>query len=163
MQAAPGDLIFNGKDCAHEFINKSADSYLAVLVVSSPPFNGNLYIRPDDKRASVCEKRDFARLTDIDPDVAGGSKDMSTKRLDLFQGRKTAVIQIAAGNNLDVKAGPAFAFFVVSGAGSLRSGEQEGVDLAASRLVIVRKGADAVIQAGKDAPLSILGIALSAQ
>lgn len=51
-QLAPGDVVVSTKHSRHEFGNGENDKYLAALVVATPRFEGNLYVRESAPRGS---------------------------------------------------------------------------------------------------------------
>jgi mannose-6-phosphate isomerase-like protein (cupin superfamily) len=48
-QFGPGDVVHAPPWCAHEWVNLSRERVLAVLVFSSPPWLGNLYVTADER------------------------------------------------------------------------------------------------------------------
>jgi quercetin dioxygenase-like cupin family protein len=123
---APGDVVLSTKGSRHEIGNRGATEYLAALVVATPRFDGNLYVRESTPRGNG--------QSTVLP-ASGQRPDSPTIPFAPW----TEVTRHVASNPTSLPANGTLALYVRQGAGTLAEpGTTDAVRLAAPQLVITR-------------------------
>ncbi len=90
--AEKGGFFFASQGNAHEFINISADEILACLVIHSPPFHGNYFVRESSIKKSPAAT--YENLVSIgDSMIGAGENEVAIKKIDAFSNVETSLVR----------------------------------------------------------------------
>jgi hypothetical protein len=150
---APGAVVGSPTFCAHEWVNPALDRMQANLVISAPPFDGNLFVKPGDARLGPGAPRV------IDPDEALAALRGAHQRVLLLDqlpslARRLRVVTADESAPIALGApGSPTIVCVLRGQGAL---DVDGVTLAPQRLLRLPAGVIAQARARAGAPLALL-------
>lgn len=158
LEAIPGDFMSHPIKNGHEYSNPSADNYLATLVIATPTFIGNLYIRDDDAALLDGTKGETWHLSLMDPAIQSGNTPFTSKKIDALKNTLSEQMQISGEHKTVCK--NVNVFYVTAGQGML-SGGQESVELKPGQLVMVTPGHEVTLLAKPGSPLAVLHVEFS--
>jgi quercetin dioxygenase-like cupin family protein len=137
---APGDVVISTKGSRHEIGNRDSDEYLAALVIATPRFEGNLYVRESTPEGNG--------QSTVLP-ASGRQPDSS----DILFAPWADVTRHIAKEPVSLPAAGTLVLYVRQGSGTLTEpGTAEAVDLSAPQLVITRN-APALLASGTGEPV----------
>ena len=147
-----GSLVRSAAFCGHEFRNPSSEHMLGNLVIAAPPFDGNLYVRPEDPRMLRGAEPFNLDLAAAHARFASGAGPSERVVLPILQGRLSTLLlrgEVALASD---DAHPALVY-VAAGAGNLRVGRHDA-PLRATHLVALRARHPATLRTGEGATLA---------
>lgn len=132
-----GAVIASPSLCGHEWVNASADATLGNLVISMPPYETNVYVRPEDPRmlqgsAPATFEVDDAELAAL----ARGGEAFRRRTLPMLGG-KLSVAMVRSEVAIEPVAA-ASVVYVLQGSGSLVA--RRSAELGPSSLAVVPAG-----------------------
>lgn len=149
---APGDIVISPPGSSHAFFNTTSGGHLATLVISSPPFTGNLYLTPDDPRAVGGPSPTVEHLGQA---AAVGPGGIVRRKLPFAAAVGLARVDIAAGQRWTLTRNALF--YVAAGTGFV-SLPGANVPLEPGSLVGVRAGTVVAVAPISNRPLSLVEV-----
>lgn len=119
-----GGAVASPRLCGHEFVNTSGTEALGNLVFSLPPFDYNLYVRPDDAR----QRQGGAPLrVDLPAELTTFRQGTEPHRLTPLpvMGGRMATLLLRGSYDLEPTGGPVL-LYVAAGTVDVRSGDTAG-------------------------------------